>query len=161
LTDNEKDELISDLKGELELLGQLNIAPSLSSSHTRKPKGQNLLLLLVSDIVQPDNSDTNGTSMEISQTTVSEKIDLEIVRYRSEPPAILNYKNATTLLNWWKQNYSRYPFLVTLVHKYLSVPATSVPSERAFSRAGHIINDQWACLLPQNVNMLVFLAENQ
>jgi len=107
--------------------------------------------------VQPDNSDTNDTSMENSQTTVSEKIDLEIVRYRSEPPAILNYKNATTLLNWWKLNCSRYPFLVKLVHKYLSVPATSVPSERAFSHAGYIVNDRRACLLPQNVNMLVFL----
>ena len=98
--------------------------------------------------------------MEISQTTVSEKIDLEIVRYRSELTAILNYKNTTTLLNWWKQNCSRYPFLVKLVHGYLSVAAISVPSERAFSRAGHIVNDGRACLIPQNVNMLVFLAEN-
>ena len=54
-----------------------------------KPKGENLLLSLVGDIVQPDNSDTNGTSMEVSQTTVSEKL---IVLYHSEPPAILNYK---------------------------------------------------------------------
>jgi len=100
LTDNEKDELISDLKVELELLGQLNKASSLSSSHTTKPKGENLLLSLVSDIVQPDNSETNGTSVDISQTTVSEKKKvLEIVRYCSEPPAILNYKNATTLLS--------------------------------------------------------------
>ena len=110
--------------------------------------------------MQPDNSDTISTSMEISQSTLSERIDLEIIRYRSEPPVVLNYKNASTLLNWWKQNCSRYPFLVKLVDKYLSVPATSVPSERAFSRAGHIVNDRRACLLPQNVNMLVFLAEN-
>ena len=132
----------------------------MSTSHTTKPKGENLLLSLVSDIVQPDNSDTNSTSMEISQSTLSERIDLEMIRYHSEPPAVLNYKNASTLLNWWKQNCSRYPFLVKLVHKYLSVPAISVPSERAFSRAGHIVNDRRACLLPQNVNMLVFLAEN-
>ena len=105
----------------------------------QKPKGENLLLSLVSDIVQPDNSDTNTTSMEISQSTLLERIDLEIIRYRSEPPVVLNYKNASTLLNWWKQNCSRYPFLVKLVDKYLSVP---VRSERAFSRAGHIVNDR-------------------
>ena len=88
------------------------------------------------------------------------KIDLEIARYCSEPPAELDYKNASTLLNWWKQNCFRYPYLAQLVCKYLLVPATSVPSERVFSRAGHIVNDRRACLLPQNVNMLVFLAEN-
>ena len=61
------------LKGELELLGQLNTAPSLSSSHATKLKGENLLLSLVSDVVQSDNSDTNDTFTEISQITVSEK----------------------------------------------------------------------------------------
>ena len=41
------------------------------------------------------------------------------------------------------------------------VPATSVPSEQAFSLAGYIVNQRRACLLPENVNMLVFfLAEN-
>jgi len=110
LSDIEKDELISDLNAELELLGQQNTTPSLSrSSHTTRPKGENLLLSLVSDIVQTDNSDTNSTSMEIS-STLSERIDLEIIHYHSEPPAVLNYKNASTLLNWWKQNCSRYPF---------------------------------------------------
>ena len=150
--------MISDLKAELELLGglgQQNTTPSLSrSSHTAKPKGENLLLSLVSDIVQPDKSDTNSTSMEISQSTLFERIDLEIIRYRSEPPSVLNYKNPSTLLNWWKQNCSRYPFLVKLVDKYLSVPATSV---RRLVMPGIY---RRACLLPQNVNMLVFLAEN-
>ena len=36
----------------------------------------------------------------------------------------------------------------------------SVPCERVFSIAGHIITEKQACLLPQDVNMLVFLAEN-
>jgi len=44
--------------------------------------------------------------------------------------------------------------------KYLAIPATSVPCERVFSIAGHIVTEKQACLLPQDVNMLVFLAEN-
>ena len=43
---------------------------------------------------------------------------------------------------------------------YLAIPATSIPSERAFSAAGHIVNKKRACLHPSSVNMLVFLSEN-
>ena len=44
--------------------------------------------------------------------------------------------------------------------KYLSVPATSTPSERAFSIAGGIVNKKRACLLPENVSMPIVLYEN-
>jgi len=40
LTDEEKDELISDLKEELELMGQLNAASLSSLSNATKPKGE-------------------------------------------------------------------------------------------------------------------------
>ena len=43
---------------------------------------------------------------------------------------------------------------------YLAIPATSVPAEHAFSEAGHIVNQKRSCLLAENVNKLVFLAEN-
>ena len=36
----------------------------------------------------------------------------------------------------------------------------STPSERLFSTAGDIINAKRACLDPENVSMLCFLAEN-
>ena len=63
-------------------------------------------------------------------------------------------------LLWWKQYSSQFPVLSKLAHKYLCVPATSVSSERAFSTAGHVINAKRSCLLPEHVNMLVFLAQN-
>ena len=47
-----------------------------------------------------------------------------------------------------------------MARKYLDLPATSTPSERVFSIAGSIVNKKRACLLPENVNMLVFLYEN-
>ena len=63
-------------------------------------------------------------------------------------------------LKWWLENWKYFPQLARLARKYLCLPATSVPSERAFSIAGHVVNAKRACLLPDNANMEVFLAEN-
>ena len=52
------------------------------------------------------------------------------------------------------------PLLATLARKYLCIPAISVPSESAFSTAGNIVNAKCSCLLPENTNMLTFLAQN-
>ena len=63
-------------------------------------------------------------------------------------------------LDWWRNNEQRFPLLSVLARKYLCIPSTSVPSERVFSIAGHIVNAKRASLIPDNVNMLVFLSQN-
>ena len=69
-----------------------------------------------------------------------------------------NYTNGKRLVS----NSIKYPTLVQLAKQYLAIPASSVPSERAFSAAGHIANERRSCLLPDSITMLVlvFLAEN-
>ena len=62
-------------------------------------------------------------------------------------------------LKSWLENNKHFPLLGRVAKKYLCTSATSVPSERAFSVAGYIVNEKRACLLPENVNMLVFLSE--
>ena len=43
----------------------------------------------------------------------------------------------TNPLEWWKMNgTTRYLKFVKLAVNYLGIPATSVPSERSFSKAG-------------------------
>ena len=44
--------------------------------------------------------------------------------------------------------------------RYLSSPATSVPSERLFSSAGDICSDKRTCMFAENVERLVFLKAN-
>ena len=61
---------------------------------------------------------------------------------------------------WWKNYSTQLPLLTILARRYLCIPATSVPSERAFSTAGNIVNAKCSCLLPENTNMLTFLAQN-
>ncbi|KAF1392218.1 hypothetical protein PFLUV_G00050300 [Perca fluviatilis] len=83
-------------------------------------------------------------------------IDAEMIKYRAETSISLN----SCPLKWWKENARLYPLLSSIAKAYLSTPATSVPSERVFSSAGDIVNVQRSQLLPENVDMLIFLKKN-
>lgn len=61
-------------------------------------------------------------------------------------------------LEWWKVNQSAFAPMHDLALKYLSCPATSVPSERLFSKAGNIISKKRSSLLPENANKLICLS---
>ena len=113
----------------------------------KRAKGEHKLLELLDDIVQPtEDQQLTFTHLQKART--------EVTRYVDEP------FTQDSPLEWWKRNAFRYPILSQMAKKYLAIPATSVPSERAFSSAGHIVNSKRSCLLPSSVNMLVFLAEN-
>jgi len=103
---------------------------------------------------------TNCTAAEILLSSVQnarqqQQTD-EVAGYSREPPADIN----TNPLAWWKSNGARYPRLAVLALKYLGIPATSVPSERIFSKAGEIVSRRRASLKPSTVDMLVFLSKN-
>ena len=102
------------------------------------------MLHLIGDVCKPSTTDTD----------TSQRAKSEMRRYMDEEPCEISP------LIWWKENEGRYPALSKMARKYLALPATSTPSERAFSIAGSIVNKKRACLLPENVNMLVFLYEN-
>lgn len=63
-------------------------------------------------------------------------------------------------LQWWRLHEADFPRLSQMAKKYLSIPATSAPSERIFSTGGNIVTCTRACLKPESVDQLVFLARN-
>ena len=63
-------------------------------------------------------------------------------------------------LKWWQRSEVEFPMLCQLARKYLSIQASSSPSERLFSKAGLISTPSRAQLKRQKVDMLTFLAEN-
>jgi hypothetical protein len=63
-------------------------------------------------------------------------------------------------LDWWRVHESDFPHLAKLWMKYLSIPATSAPSERVFSTAGLMIAKDRARLEASRANELVFLHES-
>ena len=115
-----------------------------STSDEQAPQPKKFRLMdLLDDVFQQDDTASDP------KTSVRQELD----RFNSEEPI------TEDPLEWWKNNKSRFPGLALLAQKYFAVPATSVPSERAFSLCGHIVNHR-SCLLPENVRMLAFLAEN-
>ena len=91
-----------------------------------------------------------------SSPSVEEKAKKEVQEYRS-------FKGVLTNVNpimWWWEKRDRMPLLFNLANKYLCVQASSTPSERVFSTAGDTVSVERARLLPEKVDMLVFLKKN-
>lgn len=64
-------------------------------------------------------------------------------------------------LEWWKTREDKYPAIAALAKKYLAIPSTPASSERCFSTAENIVTSQRSFLLPENIDMLVFLYQNR
>ena len=63
-------------------------------------------------------------------------------------------------LHWWQSNVHRFPMLGSVVKNFLAIPATSVPSERAFSTAGLTVTKLRSALDAETVDALIFLNKN-
>ncbi|GMF55509.1 unnamed protein product [Phytophthora fragariaefolia] len=63
-------------------------------------------------------------------------------------------------LEWWRLHGQSYPYLASRASQWLACVATSVPSERAFSSAGNIINCKRTKVDPSLVRDLLFIHDN-
>ena len=62
------------------------------------------------------------------------------------------------IFRYWKNVETTFPILSKLAFQYLPVIATSVPSERIFSKAGNTKRDRRNRLTGKHLNMLLFLS---
>lgn len=96
-------------------------------------------------------SESDGEGNDLPSATIqAEKI---IMRYRG----MERLDTGQCPLQWWKQYGPGLKPLDEIALKYLSCPATSVPSERLFSKAGNIISKKRSSLLPENANAMICL----
>lgn len=77
----------------------------------------------------------------------------EIDSYISENSA----SEQEDILGWWQSRQSSFPSLSKMSRDILSIPATSVPSERLFSKAGLIIRKHRNRLTPESATSLLCL----
>jgi len=73
--------------------------------------------------------------------------------FLSEPPI----SRTACPLRWWANNQAKYANIASVARSLLSVPATSVASERLFSKAGDIISKKRNQLAPSKADRIIFL----
>ena len=128
------------------------LGPPAKKAKATKREKKGLMSLLEDVIKYPSDSNTLPSSNSVG--TIAE-IKKEMNNY-----LCLELQCSENPLQWWYDHKRHFPHLSLMAKKYLCIPATSVPSERAFSVAGYICNEKRSCLLPENVSTLVFLAAN-
>lgn len=91
---------------------------------------------------------TTLTSNTTAQTLINQYISLPLEKRSSIP------------LDFWIKHQSLLDSLFKIAVKYSIIPATSVPSERVFSKAGEIMSAKRNRLDPKNLDVLIFLNKN-
>lgn len=84
---------------------------------------------------------------------ISQDSQSELTVYLRSPLISLNQNP----LEWWESNRHLYSRLHPIAIKYLTVVATSVPSERLFSKAGLTVNKQRSSMKPKRLSNILFL----
>lgn len=90
-------------------------------------------------------------------TSTSSTENIITLRQYLELPLLARTSNP---LLYWKSMKTNNPHLYKLHLKYSCIRATSVPSERIFSKAGQLTNLRRNSLLPKHLDYIIFLNAN-
>ncbi|KAK1900426.1 Zinc finger BED domain containing protein 1 [Dissostichus eleginoides] len=98
-------------------------------------------------------------TVKLSRKTKNATADatVEVQRYLAEP----NIGRLEDPLNYWQTQKHVYPNLHKLAVTFLCTPASSVPCERVFSKAGEVVSKKRNRLSPKTVEKILFLNKNQ
>ena len=104
-----------------------------------------------------DANDIDSEEDEVSDNEIMRECKDELTRYKRKKIA---KDTDVDVLAWWRRNQELFPHLAVLARKYLSMQATSAPSERIFSRARQIIDEKRTRLGPEMAGSLLYVAMN-
>lgn len=154
--------------------------PRFKKIHFEQPRAVSSAISYINTLMQGANKNIYSNKDSISVSPVVEynqtgnlwklhdHLVVSSVATRDDPGGInvelRQYLNQSIIprhynpLKYWQSIKHAYPVLFDIAQKYLSVIATSVPSERLFSKAGIIKSESRNRLTPNRLNVLLFLA---
>ena len=97
------------------------------------------------------------TDVAESYKAIKADVEVQFTNFLSKPTV----GSKADPLEWWRRELNHFPALEIAVRRLFCIPSTSAPVERVFSSAGNIVNKKRSCLLPENVDMLVFMYKNK
>jgi hypothetical protein len=122
--------------------------------------------ILKDDIIPNVSGRSNENQSTVMGNFWKKKNEKNITPIKNEIQHYLNLPELPALeeydpFAWWATNKAQYPTLHKIAIKYLSIPATSVPSERLFSDANNLVTSQRARLDSSIINRIMFLKRNR
>ncbi|KAM9307434.1 E3 SUMO-protein ligase ZBED1-like [Pholidichthys leucotaenia] len=96
------------------------------------------------------------TTMARTHRNSTADATVEVQRYMTDPPL----DRCEDPLTYWKEHKNIYPHLFSLAKQYLCTPASSVPCERVFSKAGEVVGKKRNRLSPKTAEKILFLNKN-
>jgi zinc finger BED domain-containing protein 1 (E3 SUMO-protein ligase ZBED1) len=101
------------------------------------------------------DSDTE-TDMPLVPDVLREQVTLELKQYKSHRPIKIDENPLT----WWAEWRHVMPLIWKYARIVLAIPATSAPSERAFSSAGNLVTQKRSRLGGDKVEEILMVKEN-
>ena len=151
------------VKGEELVMSNSAVATTLDDESSGRPakkvKVGNDVMDMFDDLIASNKQQHASTD----NSNINNACHAELSRYRLEvslPIFCAKSGSFTDPLQWWETRKHQYPTLFELSLRYLSIPATSAPSERLWSLASKIVSVGRARLESTVVGDLMFIKEN-
>lgn len=116
------------------------------------------------EIDQMSGVDSNQRRYSSSSESSSTSVLSQYLDYTGESDELqdyIHYKIACDseldIMSWWKSKENEFPRLSQIAFRIHSIPASSIPSERSFSKCGSIINEKRSSLSPDSIEDLIVL----
>ncbi|CAN6361465.1 unnamed protein product [Urochloa humidicola] len=107
--------------------------------------------------VQTTNEDNPWADWEQHLATQRSAVKTELEVYLQDD--VFPLQKNFDILQWWMMHSTKYPILSCMARDVFAAPATTVPSESAFSTGGRVISDYRSRLTSKNVEALICLQD--
>ena len=128
-----------------------SIAPTVPTGPPQVHKGKKKAIWSIMKKSQGSNSSSSGGSYNLNELTM----------YLGSDPITIDDEDEEDfdILAWWKSFKNKFPVLSAIARDILTIPASTVASEQAFSASGRLIDPRRTMLQEETVETCMCLRD--